>query len=205
MLPSPADARNVRLQRMEHVDEQPKTPRFTADEVWRMLETGVIGPDERVQLFEGELLVMSPHSPVHAALVAEVPSVLGRAYDPGAFHVRSQTSIGGTVDTIPEPDACVVRGRARDYFNRLPGADDIVLVVEISYSTLSLDRRKAAVYARAGYATYWLVNVDARQLEVHSAPVDGAFTTTEVLGDDAEVTPPGARVAVRVAELLPDA
>ena len=101
-------------------------------------------------------------------------------------------------------DVAVVRGHPRDFLSRLPAPADVVLVVEVAHSSLVMDRRKAGVYAKAGYDTYWLVDVEARRLEVRNGlTADGLYTKTEIFSDDAEVALPSTSALVRVADLLP--
>jgi len=177
--------------------------RFTADEVMRMVESGVLAEDERVELIEGELIVVTPQGPAHSSLTVVLRSRFERAYG-ARYHVRDHSPVVGTADSIPEPDLAVVRGDPREYLQRLPGPADVELVVEIAQSTLGADRRKAGVYARAGYGCYWLIDVAARRVEVRTGPTqDGVFTRTDVLSADATVTPPGTTTALPVAELLP--
>ncbi len=179
------------------------TRRFTADEVMRMVDAGVLSPDERVELIEGELVVVTPQGPVHSTLTVLIHAVLQRAYG-GGFHVRDHSPVAGTVDSIPEPDVAVVRGDARSFLAALPGPADVILVVEVAHTSLAMDRRKASVYASAGYETYWLLDVESRRLEVRvGRTADGLFTKTEIFADDAEVILPGTSSAVRIADLLP--
>lgn len=182
------------------VVEQHGTRRFSADEVWRMVEVGLLTDSDRVELIEGELLVMNPQGPVHASLTVILHRALEQAFGVG-HHVRDHSPVVGTVDSIPEPDVAVVRGDVRGFIGVTPGADDVVLLVEVSWSSLRLDRRKAAVYAKAGYATYWIVDVDARRIEVHTAPKDGVYTKSEIIGDDGEVRANDR--PLRVVDLLP--
>lgn len=179
------------------------TRRFTADEVLRMLEVGVLSPDEPVELIEGELIMVPPQGPVHGSLSVVVRGMLEHAYGPG-HHVRTHTTVQATPDSLPEPDVAVVQGSARDYLERLPGPRDVPLIVEVADSSVAIDRRKASLYARAGFPAYWLLDVQARRLEVLTDPTqDGLYRQTNVLSEDAEVIPPGTTTALRVSELLP--
>lgn len=180
-----------------------ETRRFTADEVMRMIEAGVLQEDEHVELLDGELVVVNPQGPVHSGLAVILHAALERAYGRG-HHVRDHSPVRGTSDSIPEPDVAVVRGDARAFLARLPGPEEVPLVAEVAYSSLGIDRRKASVYARSGYTTYWIVDVEARRIEVRTGPqADGLYVKTEIVAEGAELHPPGASVALRVIELLP--
>jgi Uma2 family endonuclease len=177
--------------------------RFTADEVLRMVELGLLQDGPNVELLEGELVVVDAQGPVHSSLTVDLRRALERAYGDD-HHVRDHSSVRAGPDSLPEPDIAVVRGPPRAYRKRLPGPKDIVLVVEVSHSSLRRDRRKADIYAAAGYAAYWLVDVDARRLELRTKPQkDGVYAKVEILDEDATVTAPGTKASLRVAALLP--
>jgi hypothetical protein len=82
------------------IDRYPRR-RFTADEVMRMVETGVLHDDERVELIQGELIVVRPQGPVHSSLVSLLRDALHTAYG-GGHHLRDHSPVIGTVDSIPE-------------------------------------------------------------------------------------------------------
>ncbi len=109
-------------------------------------------------------------------------------------------------DSVPQPDVKIVRGRCRDYNPKMPTTADVPLVVEVTDSTLSKDRALAATYAVEEIPVYWLLNIQARRLEVYSAPAAGVYTSVAFFEADAEapVVLDGREVGrVRVADLLP--
>ncbi len=168
-----------------------------------MVELGVLTEDDRVELIEGELVVVSPQGALHSNLVVAIRRTLERVYGP-AFLVRDHSPVVGTEDSLPEPDLAVVRGEISGFYHRLPGPVEIPLIVEVSYSTLGTDRRKANVYAKAGYATYWLVDVEARRLEVRTDPTpDGLYAKVELLGEEREIELPGTIQCIPIKETLP--
>ena len=77
-------------------------------------------------------------------------------------------------DSEPEPDVAVIQGREEDY--RLVPVTTALLLVEVSVSSLALDRMKAAIYAEAGIPEYWIVLAEREMIEVHTGPVDGLYT-----------------------------
>lgn len=183
-------------------EPEARRKRFLADEVLRMVELGLLN-DENVELLQGELVVVNAQGPIHASLTVDLHRALERAFG-DEFHLRDHTSVRATLDSLPEPDVAVVRGQPRDYRERLPGPKDVVLVVEVSDSSLRRDRRKAEIYAAAGFPVYWLVDVDARRLEVRTNPQpDGVYAKTDVLGEDGEVEVPLTQRTLKVAVLLP--
>ncbi len=183
--------------------------RFTHAQYERMAEAGILTGDDHVELLEGVIVrKMTKHTP-HIVATGLVQDALTSAVSTGWF-VQIQDPFV-TVDSEPEPDALVIRGRRRDYSQRKPGASDLGLVVEVSDTSLSEDRTlKYGIYARAGIPAYWIVNLPERQLEVYGLPTgpcdNPEFTAQAALGpdQDVELVLDGNAVArIRVAELLP--
>jgi Uma2 family endonuclease len=147
-----------------------------------MIKAGIFGPDERIELVEGEIVEMSPQDPPHSVGVLVVEEALRRAF-PVGFHVRAQLPLALDDDSEPEPDLAVVRGDIRDYVANHPAT--AVLIVEVAHSTLDYDRRrKARIYARAGIPEYWIVNLVDRVVEVYREPQsDGTYAVVERFGD----------------------
>lgn len=154
-----------------NIFEPPPVPvrRFTVDEYHRLGETGVLTDDDRVELLEGWIVPKVIHHPRHDATVDQAHGVL-RPELPGGWRIRIQSAIT-TADSEPEPDLAVVRGPASRYATRHPTPEDIALVVEVADSSLDDDRTlKARLYARAGIAVYWLINVVDGSVAVYSDP-----------------------------------
>ncbi|MBA2321966.1 MAG: Uma2 family endonuclease, partial [Deltaproteobacteria bacterium] len=110
--------------------EQPRR-RFSADEVLRMVETGILGEDEPVELLDGELVTVTPQGPMHRALAVVVHDLLRAAFGEGV-HVQDHSPIAAEPYSLPEPDVAVIRGAARDFLERHASGADVVLAVEIS-------------------------------------------------------------------------
>lgn len=176
--------------------------RFTADELHRMVEAGVLDEDAPIELLDGELVTMSPQGPRHSRLAVVIHDLLARALGPG-IHVQDHSPIDAGPWSLPEPDVAVVRGDARALLDRHPRPDELVVVIEISVTSQSVDRAKAELYARAGVARYWNVDVSARTLRDHAEPdpVTAEYRRVTVLGEDDGVALEGS--ALRVADLLP--
>src|SRR5881628_762314 len=173
----------------------------------RLVEAGVFGPDDRVELLDGLLVAREPQGARHATVVALARAVLEKAFG-RSYHVREEKPIALDEQSEPEPDVVVVPGRLRDYLDAHPARP--VLVVEVADTSLALDRlRKGALYARAGIADYWVVNLIDEALEVYREPVrtlsahgDARYTSVSLLRRNAAVTPLGApRARIRVAAL----
>lgn len=176
--------------------------RFTVDEVLRMVELGVLGEDEPIELLDGELVVMSPQGTSHRFVMLRLARELSAAYGEDA-HVVPQVPMLADELSLPEPDVAVVRGQLDDYRDRFPTGPDMILVVEVSNITQKADRAKAALYARAGVAEYWRLDLPSRTLELHREPADQGYGLIQVLSESDEVDVPGLGARWRIADLLP--
>ena len=168
---------------------EPSPRRFSVDEYYAMAEAGILGRDERVELIDGEIITMSPIGPEHGASVDVgtyflVPFVRDRAI------VRIQGNIRLDEYNEPQPDFALLKWRDDFYRSQLPGMDDVLLVIEVSDSSLSYDRNvKLALYARFGIPEVWIANVPARVVETYTDPVDGEYTNSRAYSPDETVSP----------------
>lgn len=183
--------------------------RWKRVEYEQLIDQGVFQPGERIELIDGLLVVAEPQSSYHFTAIRCVEHALTRAFGDG-WDVRTQGPIALDDVSEPEPDVAVVLGNFRDYARAHP--EDPVLVVEVTLTTFTLDRRhKSSLYARAGRPEYWIVNLVDRVLEVRRDPAPSAsarygweYRVVHVLRSGDEVSPlaaPSARIAV--ADLLP--
>lgn len=139
---------------------------ITVDEFDRMLEHGIIGPDERLELIEGRLVRREPVNAPHASIVARLTNALAHGLR-GRALVWPQLPIVAAERSKPFPDVSLVRTRADHYGARLPVPDDVLAVIEVSDTRLRFDRGdKLRLYAKAGIAEYWIVDVNARTIEL---------------------------------------
>jgi len=182
------------------VAQQPR--RWTREEYDRMVEAGIIGPEDRVELIEGEILTMSPQKSPHATGVQLAGDVLQEVFGQG-FVVRRQLPLALAADSEPEPDVAVVEGAPRDYRDAHPST--AILIVEVAEASLVYDRTvKKHLYAAAGIPEYWIVNLPDRVLEVYREPLGSDYRSRLVLRPDDAVSPrvrPEARILA--ADLLP--
>ena len=146
----------------------PRARRWTKEEYHRLGELGFFR-GQRVELLGGKIMVLSPQNAPHASSVDHVAQVLRNHFGPG-FWVRMQLPVDLGQTSEPEPDVSVVQGDPGQFRTAHPTS--AVLIVEVSDSRLSYDRRrKGSLYARAGVADYWIVNLVDRQVEVYRAPI----------------------------------
>jgi Uma2 family endonuclease len=186
-----------------------KTRRWKRVEYERLIESGFFQPGDPIELVGGQLIVAEPQGSYHFSAVQAAEEAIRTAFGQG-WQVRGQGPIALDEESEPEPDVAVVPGSFRDYVAGHPSRP--VLVIEVSESSLALDREyKGSLYARAGLADYWIVNLVDRVLEVYRGPVaDPAaafgwrYRSVVMMVLEAAVSPlavPGA--TIRVADLFP--
>src|ERR1700687_5607844 len=186
-----------------------KTHHWSGVEYDRLIEMGFFQPRDPIELIGGQLIVAEPQGSYHFTAVRAVEEVLRVAFGAG-WDVRGQGPVALDDESEPEPDVAVGPGSFRDYVAGHPARP--VLVVEVSESSLAFDRyHKGSVYARAGLADYWILNLVDRVLEVYRDPVQDSaaafgwrYGATHTFGPGSFISPlalPGARI--RVVDLLP--
>lgn len=140
--------------------------RFTAEEYHRMGEAGVFGEGERVELIEGEVVALNPIGGRHAMCVRELTWLIGRRLSE-EFRLDVQNPVGLEENWEPQPDLAVIR--TRDYADELPGAGDILILIEVSDTTLRYDREiKLPFYAKTGIPEVWIADPANETMERHS-------------------------------------
>ncbi|MBV9281267.1 MAG: Uma2 family endonuclease [Chloroflexi bacterium] len=144
--------------------------RFTVEDYHRMHDAGILGEDDRVELVGGEGVEMSPIGSRHAACVRRLVRILERQIGAGAI-VDSQNPIRIDPDAEPQPDVAALRSRPDYYEHGHPTQADVLLIVEVSDTSLVYDRLvKLPLYAAAGIAEAWLVDLNGANVERHGLP-----------------------------------
>lgn len=187
---------------MAATSDRPATRRFTADEVWRMVEIGLLDEDEPYELLDGELVYVSPQGEPHAKAIGRLTMVLAAEYGPSGNVVRVQTPVGGIVDSIPEPDLAVVTLDVAEQ-EKSPRPEQALLLVEVAVTSLRRDRRKGEIYAMAGAPEYWIVDIPREVVTIHRGPgTDGSWQDVREVGVDGALTLPGTQVTIPAAATL---
>jgi Uma2 family endonuclease len=144
--------------------------RFSIAEYDRLAELGFFDSDARFELIRGEIIKMAAkgrlHSVCNSVLFGELYVLMARR-----ACVRGQEPIILPTDSEPEPDVVIARHRSDNYVSSHPETADILLVIEVSDSTLKYDRStKLSLYAESGISDYWIFNLVDIQLEMYSEP-----------------------------------
>ncbi|MCG8448108.1 MAG: Uma2 family endonuclease [Pirellulales bacterium] len=189
-------------------DTTPQAKRWTREEYYRLGEQGWF-LEERVELIDGEILVLTPQSSWHAYATDKLASLLEVIFSKG-YWIRAQLPLPFGELHEPEPDISVVRGQRDDFIDNHP--TEAQLVVEVSLTTIEYDKNiKPSLYARMGVPDYWVLDLENRLLLVYrqpavdeNAPFGHRYKIVETIPADGCVSPfekPDAKLAV--ADMLP--
>ena len=151
---------------------------LTVDDYERMVDAGILGEDERVELLNGQLSEMSPQGEQHAGIVEWLTTRLIRAIDPEVASVRVQLPLRFRPLSVPEPDLAIVEPGVKTRAH--PAAAALVIEIAVTTRTFNLGT-KSEIYAAARVAEYWVVDIPARVVHVHLKPgADGYGSCRQV-------------------------
>lgn len=143
--------------------------RFSVASYQRMVSSGALTPEDKVELLENFMVLKMPHNPPHDSTIQRMLRPLLRSL-PAGWDLRVQSAITLS-DSEPDPDFAIVRGSSADYEGRHPFAADVGVVIEVADTSLARDRHdKSRIYAHAAIPVYWLVNLLDRRIEVFGQP-----------------------------------
>jgi Uma2 family endonuclease len=168
----------------------PEKTRISVDRYQKMVAAGVLTERDRIELIHGEMINRAPIGAKHAALTARLTKFFVTAVGDAAI-----VSPGGPVNlgefSEPQPDLLLLRPRTDYYAGKIPEASDVLLLIEISDSTLAFDQStKRALYAGHGVAEYWIIDVEGKRIQVHREPSDnGSYAQTRGFGMTDIVSP----------------
>ncbi len=175
--------------------------RWTRAQYERMVETGVLGPSDRVELIDGQIVPMGPQNSRHAAVTTcLLTTLVGMC--PDSHHVRSQVPLALGTASEPEPDVMVVPGSNEDFLDVHP--ETATLVVEVADTSLAFDQdTKRRLYAQHGIPTYWIVNLPSACVEVYTHPSDGDYTAKHTVPRNERLSVPFADAVIACTDILP--
>jgi Uma2 family endonuclease len=187
------------------VFEYPQHHAISAQEYLRMGEAGVFSPDARLELIEGEIIEMAPIGSAHAGAV----NVLTRLFvqlagDRAVVSVQNPLVLGNR--SVPQPDLTLLRSRNDSYSRTHPAAADVLLIVEVSDSTLAFDTgTKVPLYARKGVPEVWVIDLRERVVRVYRDPgASGYKTDFRAAGDEQLAALAMPELVITPAELFGD-
>ena len=160
-----------------------------------MADAGILSPRDRVELIDGEIMEKAAIGSYHAACVDTLNRLFRETLGRRVI-VRVQNPVRLSERSEPEPDIALLRPRADAYRDAHPGPDDVLLIVEVSHSTVEYDRDvKTPMYAEAGIPELWLVNLDEDYIDGLSDPVGAGYGAVRRYARGGRIAP----------ALLPDA
>ncbi len=173
------------------------------DDYHRMAEAGILHEDDRVELIRGDIVQMAPIGPRHAACVARLSEHFIRRL-PGRAVLWPQNPVVIAADSEAQPDVVLLHFRDDYYRTRLPGPDDVALLIEVADATLRYDRTlKAPLYAETGIAEYWIVDLEHETVEIYRGPGSRGYAERQRVGRHGGVTPRAfPDVTLAVTEML---
>ena len=158
------------------------TRKFTAQEYHLMAEVGILTPEDKVELIQGEIITMSPVGLKHAATIKRFNSLL-------TYQLQNQAIIGVQdpiqLDNLsePQPDISLLKMRSDFYESSIPTAQDILALIEVSDSTIKYDLEvKLPLYGSNNIPEIWLVNLNDQSLTIYRNPEKGYYQNQQILG-----------------------
>jgi Uma2 family endonuclease len=175
--------------------------RFSTAQYLRMIETGVLGPDDHVELIDGVVVEMSPAEIPHNGFSINLARIMAPLLDGFEFAVQGTMTVAE--GQVFDPDFLLLKRRTDRYKTKHPGAEDVRLVIEAAESSLPRDQKvKMPIYAAAGIPEYWIADLVHETLIVHRNPQPGGYRDVKCLRGDDVVSPlaaPDFSLAVRKA------
>lgn len=179
------------------------TYEFTVEGFQRLLEVGFFGEDDRIELLNGNLIVMSPIGIRHATAVRRTLNLFVRRYGHGS-EVDAQNPAIIDRKSEPQPDILLLRPGISDELVK-PHPKDILLLLEVADSSFFFDRSdKLDAYARNGICEYWLLDLNENRLHVFRQPAGGKYEVEMVLERSGSIAPLAfPDLPVKISQMLP--
>ncbi len=183
----------------------PNRYRWSVEACYRLMELGFL--EGRFEILDGQVIDKMGQNPPHAATLTRLLRILSALFGTDFIRVQAPITIPGSegIYNEPEPDVAVTQASEISYINRHPSPTEILLVVEVSDTTLRTDLIvKARLYAQVGIPEYWALDLNTRHLHVHRDPSKGEYANITVHPESDSVSLASCSGAlVAVADLLP--
>jgi len=175
---------------------------ITVEEYHKMAEVGILKPEDRVQLINGEIYTMSLVSSLHAAHVKRLNNLFNKILGARTIiGVQDPITIGDHSE--PEPDISILHFRKDFYANDHPNPEDVHFLIEVSLSTIRLDKAvKKKLYSSANIPEYWIVNLEEEQVEIYRQPINGEYATEQILNKEDTIFLEKFDLKIEVAKLV---
>jgi Uma2 family endonuclease len=163
--------------------------KFTSKEYHRMAEAGILQPDERVELIEGDVVEMAPIGSRHAACVNRLNRILSEGLRSRAI-ISVQNPIRLGEHSEPQPDLTLLRPRPDFYSDSHPDSADVILLVEVADTSEDYDREvKMPLYAQYGIPEAWLVDISSRSIQIYRDPGPEGYGDIQQVGQGRSIAP----------------
>lgn len=160
----------------------------STEEYHKMGETGLLQPDENVELINGEILNICPIGSKHFAIVNKLNALFVKAFS-DQFIVSVQNPVRIDQWNEPEPDLVLLKYKEAEYYQGIPYSEDVVAMIEVSHSTYDFDKNvKLPIYASSGIPVLWIVNVSEKRIEEYTTPKGDVFTARKLYMRGDEIT-----------------
>ena len=176
---------------------------FNINDYYRMADSGIFAEDAHLELINGEIIDMALTGSKHAGIVSFLARSLTLQLGEQAI-VRVQDPIHLGDLSAPQPDLAIVKPRVDFYREQHPRADDVLLLIEVSDSSIQYDlKSKIPLYAKYGIAECWLVNLNDNSITQYNDPFEGNYKTKKIHhANDLIISAQLERIQVKLASML---
>jgi Uma2 family endonuclease len=176
--------------------------KITVDEYYEMARVGLLDPDARVELIEGEIVAMAPIGTPHGYVVDELNDRL-TALAHGKARVRVQGALRLSNQTELMPDLSLLKLPSAQYRARQASPVDALLVIEVSDTTVRKDTRvKIPLYARYGVPEVWIVDLPKNRVHFYQSLADGQYQNVSVISNPKMAAVPGLETEIDLTGLV---
>jgi len=183
------------------IETPPVSRKFSVDQYINLIEGGFFHPEEKVELIEGELMNKMGIGKEHASTVNRLMDLIFRAIANSGYRLSIQNPIR-LEKSRPEPDL-VIQTEASWSSGDDPSAEDILLIVEVSQSSLRFDREvKLPIYAKANIPHFWIVNLEDGNVEVYTKPSGGSYEERTIIENNETVSLPQFDVSLSISDFI---
>ncbi|NRB48822.1 MAG: Uma2 family endonuclease [Saprospiraceae bacterium] len=154
--------------------------RFSVEEYYRLAEVGILGPEDKVELINGEIVKMSPIGPRHAGVINQL-SYLLREMEGWNRVLAVQNPVRLSSYSEPEPDISILKPRADFYKSGHPTPADVILLVEVADTTFEYDSKvKLPLYAKESIPEYWIIDLQSDRILIYTNPQGSTYQTQHI-------------------------